>query len=199
MESLGLGLVAGGLGVAAAAVAIRFVTLLVPDLPLPVTLQLDLEPGWGLLAASLAVSSGVGLLVGFLPALYATQAKPRLGRFSQTRLRNTLTAMQATAAVFLLIIAGAFARSIVTAYAVPLGYDSDGLALVTVDLEAAGYSQDRGRAYLRRVLEQVPMAEASEAPFLSLQARSRIGLEVDGYRYKPGEDPQMNANVVSPG
>ncbi len=199
VESLGLGLVAGGLGVAAASVAIRFVTLLVPDLPLPVPLQLDLEAGWGLLAASLAVSSGVGLLVGFLPALYTTQAKPRLGRFSQTRLRNTLTAMQATAAVFLLIIAGAFARSIVTAYAVPLGYDSDGLALVTVDLEAAGYSEDRGRAYLRRVLEQVPMAEASAAPFLSFQARSRIGLEVDGYRYRPGEDPLMNANVVSPG
>ena len=200
VESLGLGLAAGGLGVAAASVAIRFVTLLVPDLPLPVPLQLDLEPGWGLLAASLAVSSGVGLLVGFLPALYATQARPRLGRFSQTRLRNTLTAMQATAAVFLLIIAGAFARSIVTAYAVPLGYDSDGLALVTVDLEAAGYSEDRGRAYLRRVFEQVPMAEASEAPFLSLQARSRIGLEVDGYRYRPGEDVLlMNANVVSPG
>ena len=195
VESLGLGLVAGGLGVAAAAVAIRFVTLLVSDLPLPVPLQLDLEPGWGLLAASLAVSSGVGLLVGFLPALYATQAMPRLGRFSQTRLRNTLTAMQATAAVFLLIIAGAFARSIVTAYAVPLGYDSDGLALVTVDLEAAGYSEDRGRAYLRRVLEQMPMAEASAAPFLSLEARSRIALEVDGYRSML----LTNANVVSPG
>ena len=103
--------------------------------------------------------------------------------------------MQATAAVFLLIIAGAFARSIVTAYAVPLGYDSDGLALVTVDLEAAGYSEDRGHAYLRRVLEQMPMAEASAAPFLSLEARSRIGLEVDGYRSKL----LMNANVVSPG
>ena len=199
VESLGLGLAAGGVGVAAAAVAVRFVALLVPDLPLPLPLQLDLEAGWGLLAASLAVSSGVGLLVGFLPALYATQAKPRLGRFSQTRLRNTLTAMQATTAVFLLIIAGAFARSIVTAYAVPLGYDSDGLALVTVDLEAAGYSEDRGRAYLRRVLEQVPMAEASEAPFLSLQALRLRAMDVDGYRYRPGEDPQTNANVVSPG
>ena len=199
VESLGLGLAAGGLGVAAAAVAIRFVALLVSDLPLPVPLQLDLEAGGGLLAAALAVSSGVGLLVGFLPALYATRARPRLGRFSQTRLRNTLTAMQATAAVFLLIIAGAFARSIVTAYAVPLGYDADGLALVTVDLEAAGYSEDRGRAYLRRVLEQVPMAEASAAPFLSLQALRRRGMDVDEYRYGPGEDPLMNTNVVSPG
>ena len=199
VESLGLGLAAGGLGVAAASVATGFVALLVSDLPVPVPLQLDLEPGWGLLAAALAVSAGVGLLVGFLPALYATQARARLGRFSQTRLRNTLTAMQATAAVFLLIIAGAFARSIVTAYAVPLGYDSDELALVTVDLETAGYSEDRGRAYLRRVFEEVPAAEASRAPFLSLQARSRIGLEVDGYRYRPGEDVEVNANVVSPG
>ena len=80
VESLGLGLVAGGLGVAAASVAISFVTLLVPDLPLPLPLQLNLEPGWRLLAAALVVSSGVGLLVGFPPALYATQAKPRLGK-----------------------------------------------------------------------------------------------------------------------
>ena len=199
VESLGLGLVAGGLGVAAAAVAIGFVTLLVPDLPLPLPLQLNLELSWRLLAGALVVSSGVGLLVGFLPALYATRARLGLGRFSQARLRNTLTAMQATAAVFLLIIAGAFASSIVNAYAVPLGYDADGLALVTVDLEAAGYSEDRGRAYFRRVFEEVPTAEASRAPFLSLQALSRIALEVDGYRYRPGEDTEMNANAVSPG
>ena len=199
VESLGLGLVAGGLGVAAASVAISFVTLLVPDLPLPLPLQLNIEPSWRLLAAALVVSSGVGLLVGFLPALYATRARPRLGAFSQTRLRNTLTAMQATAAVFLLIIAGAFARSIVAAYAVPLGYDSGELALVTVDLEAAGYSEDRGRAYLRQVFEQVPTAEASEAPFLSLQAQSRRGISVDGYQPRAGEEMSVHANVVSPG
>ena len=199
VESLGLGLVAGGLGVAAASAAISFVTLLVPDLPLPVPLQLNLEPNWRLLAAALVVSSGVGLLVGFLPALYATQAKPRLGGFSQTRLRNTLTAMQAAAAVFLLIIAGTFAHSIVAAYAVPLGYDSDELTLVTVDLEAAGYSEERGRAYLRQVFEQVPTAEASEAPFLSLQAQSRRGISVDGYQPRAGERMSVHANVVSPG
>ncbi len=199
VESLGLGLVAGGLGVAAAAVAISFVTLPVSDLPLPLPLQLNLEPSWRLLAAALVASSGVGLLVGFLPALYATRARLRLGRFSQTGLRNALTAMQATAAVFLLIIAGAFARSIVAAYAIPLGYDSDELALVTVDLEAAGYSEDRGRAYLRQVFEQVPTAEASEAPFLSLQAQRRRGMDVDGYRPRAGEDLGVYANVVSPG
>ncbi len=199
VESLGLGLVAGGLGVAAASAAISFVTLLVPDLPLPVPLRLNLEPNWRLLAAALVVSSGVGLLVGFLPALYATQAKPRLGGFSQTRLRNTLTAMQAAAAVFLLIIAGTFAHSIVAAYAVPLGYDSDELTLVTVDLEAAGYSEERGRAYLRQVFEQVPTAETSEAPFLSLQAQSRRGISVDGYQPRAGERMSVHANVVSPG
>ena len=199
VESLGLGLVAGGLGVAAASVAISFVTLLVSDLPLSLPLQLNLEPSWRLLAASLVASSGVGLLVGFLPALYATRARLRLGRFSQTGLRNTLTAMQATAAVFLLIIAGAFARSIVAAYAIPLGYDSDELALVTVDLETVGYSEDRGRAYLRQVFEQVPTAEASEVPFLSLQAQQRRGMDVDGYRPRAGEDMGVHANVVSPG
>ena len=197
VESLGLGLVGGCLGVAAASVAMRFATLLLPDLPVP--LQLDLELGWRLLVAALVVSSSVGLAVGFLPALYATRPKLGLGRFLQTRFRNALTAMQAAAAVFLLIIAGVFARGIVNAYAIPLGYDSDELVLVTVDLETAGYSEDRGRGYLRRALEQVPTAEVSEAPFLSLQAQSRRGVVVDGYRPRVGEDMEVNANIVSPG
>ena len=198
VESLGLGLVGGCLGVAAASAAMRFVTLLQPGLPVPV--QLDLELGGRLLVASLVVSSGVGLAVGFLPALYATQPRLRLGRFLQTRFRNALTAMQAAAAaVFLLIIAGVFARSIVNAYALPLGYDSDDMVLVTVDLEAAGYSEDRGRAYLRQAFDQMPTAEVSEFPFLSLQAQSRRGFTVDGYQPGAGENMAVNRNTVSPG
>ncbi len=198
VESLGLGLVGGCLGVAAASAAIRFVTLPQPGLPVPV--QLDLELGGRLLVAALVVSSSVGLAVGFLPALYATQPRLRLGRFLQTRFRNALTAMQAAAAVFLLIIAGVFARSIVNAYALPLGYDADELVLVAVDLEAAGFSEDRGRAYLRQALEQVPTAEVSEFPFLSLQAQfSRRGFAVDGYQPGAGESMGVNRNTVSPG
>ena len=196
VESLGLGLVGGCLGVAAASAAMRFVALLLPNLPLPV--QLDLELSGRLLVASLVVSSSVGLAVGFLPALYATQPRLRLGRFLHTRFRNALTAMQAAAAVFLLIIAGMFARSIVSAYALPLGFDPDELVLVAVDLETAGYSEDRGRAYLRQVLEQLPTAEVSSAPFLSLRTR-RVGFAVDGYQPRAGEDMEVNANVVSPG
>ena len=196
VESLGLGLVGGCLGVAAASAAMRFVTLLLPNLPLPV--QLDLEPSGRLLVAALVVSSSVGLAVGFLPALYATQPRLRLGRFLHTRFRNALTAMQAAAAVFLLIIAGVFARSIVSAYALPLGYDAAELVLVAVDLETAGFSEDRGRAYLRQALEQVPTAEVSRAPFLSLQTRRR-GFAVDGYQPRAGEDMEVNANTVSPG
>ena len=197
VESLGLGLVGGCLGVAAASAAMRFVTLLLPDLPVPV--QLDLELSGRLLVAALVVSSSVGLGVGFLPALYATQPRLRLGRFLQTRFRNALTAMQAAAAVFLLIIAGVFARSIVNAYALPLGYNPDELVLVAVDLETAGFSEDRGRAYLRQALEQMPTAEVSEFPFLSLQALSRRGIAVDGYQPRAGEAMGVNRNTVSPG
>ena len=196
VESLGLGLVGGCLGVAAASAAMRFVTLLPPNLPLPV--QLDLELSGRLLVAALVVSSSVGLAVGILPALYATQPRLRLGRFLHTRFRNALTAMQAAAAVFLLIIAAVFARSIVNAYALPLGYDPDELVLVAVDLETAGFSEDRGRAYLRQALEQVPTAEVSRAPFLSLQTRRR-SFAVDGYQPRAGEDMEVNANTVSPG
>ena len=196
VESLGLGLVGGCLGVAAASAAMRFVTLLLPELPLPV--QLDLELGGRLLVAALVVSSSVGLAVGFLPALYATQPRLRPGRFLQTRFRNALTAMQPPPPFFL-IIAGMFARSIVSAYALPLGYNPDELVLVAVDLETAGFSEDRGRAYLRQASEQMPTAEVSRAPFLSLHALLRRGFAVDGYQPRAGEDVEVNANVVSPG
>ena len=146
VESLGLGLVGGCLGVAAASAAMRFVMLLQPGLPVP--LQLDLELGGRLLVAALVVSSGVGLAVGFLPALYATQPRLRLGRFLQTRFRNALTAMQAAAAVFLLIIAGMFARSIVSAYALPLGYDADDMV--------ACHSRSGGGRVFRRSRSRVP-------------------------------------------
>ena len=197
VESLGLGLVGGCLGVAAASAAMRLVALLLPDHPVP--LQLDLELSGRLLVASLVVSSSVGLALGFLPALYATQPRLRLGRFLQARFRNALTAMQAAAAVFLLIIAGVFARSIVSAYALPLGYNPDELVLVAVDLETAGYSEDRGHAYLRQASEQMPTAEVSRAPLLSFQALLRRGFAVDGYQPRAGEDMEVNANVVSPG
>ncbi len=197
VESLGLGLVGGCLGVAAASAAMRLVALLLPDHPVP--LQLDLELSGRLLVASLVVSSSVGLALGFLPALYATQPRLRLGRFLQTRFRNALTAMQAAAAVFLLIIAGVFARSIVSAYALPLGYNPDELVLVAVDLETAGYTEDRGHAYLRQASEQMPTAEVSRAPLLSFQALLRRGFAVDGYQPRAGEDMEVNANVVSPG
>ncbi len=197
VESLGLGLVGGALGIAVASVAMRFVTLLLPDLPIPV--RLDLEFSSRLVVAALLVSSGVGLAVGLLPALYATRPGSGVGRFLQTRFRNVLTAMQATAAVFLLIVAGVFGRGIVSAYAVPLGYDSDELVLVSVDLEAAGYTENRGRAYLGQAMEQVPLAEVSLVPFLSLRARSRWGVAVDGYQPRAGEDMEVNANIVSPG
>ena len=40
---------------------------------------------------------------------------------------------------------------------------------------------------------------SSAAPFLSLQARSRRGVAVDGYQPQAGEDMEVNANIVSPG
>ena len=197
VEGLGLGLVGGALGFVAASAVLRFVTLPLPNFIVP--LQLDLALNWRLLVASLVVSCSVGLAVGFLPSLYATRPKLGLGRFQHTRFRNTLTALQAAAAVFLLMMAGVFARGIVNAYAVPLGYNTDELVLVTVDLEAAGYSEARGRAYLRQALEELPTAVVSEAPFLSIQAQRRRRVVVDGYQQMAGEDMEVHANTVSPG
>ena len=78
VESLGLGLLGGCLGIGAASAAMRFTALLLPDLPVP-PLQLDLELGWRLLVAALVVSSSVGLAVGHSSGAVrnSTPARPR--------------------------------------------------------------------------------------------------------------------------
>ncbi|HEY7475317.1 MAG TPA: FtsX-like permease family protein, partial [Vicinamibacterales bacterium] len=106
------------------------------------------------LLASAAFAIATGLLVGLLPALRSTSASgadalrtgPREGGGRRSRLRTTLTIVQAALSVLLLVGAGLFVRSLWNVRTLNLGIDPDRVMVIeTVRPSLAGFPDGRAR------------------------------------------------------
>src|SRR5206468_4954443 len=69
-------------------------------------------------------------------------------------LRGLLVAAQIALSLVALIGAGLFLRSLGNAQRIDPGFDAEHLAVMSVDLGAQGYSEERGRQFQQRVLER---------------------------------------------
>ena len=118
------------------------------------------------LLASAAFALATGLLVGIIPALQSTRAPatdalrsgPRDGGGRRSRLRTTLTIVQAALSVLLLVGAGLFVRSLWHARSVDLGIDARQAMVIEVFRPAlvgatAAAARDAERARRRTFLQ----------------------------------------------
>jgi predicted permease len=69
-------------------------------------------------------------------------------------LRNVLVSAQVALSLVALVGAGLFLRSLQHAQQISPGFDSDHLAVLSFDLGAQGYTEERGRQFQQRVLER---------------------------------------------
>ncbi len=207
-ESLLLSALGGAVGVVLALWGTDLLMALRPPVPVPVLLDLRLEGR--VLAFTFLLTTVAGLAFGLGPA-WATSRKdvltalrdqdPRLRTF---RMRGALVASQVAVSVLLLVGAGLFLRSLRNAHTIDPGFDPDGLALVTVDLSLAGYSEESGLALLRQVRERLRTLPGVEGVAvveglpLGLNA-SRRRLSIDGYEGQAGEDMEIASTRVGPG
>ncbi|HEV8630132.1 MAG TPA: ABC transporter permease [Thermoanaerobaculia bacterium] len=142
-------------------------------LPGNLPVRLDFGPDWRVLSYGAALAFGVALLVGSMPALRATRADLyrvlRGGRpgapagDGRQPLRGVLVATQLAACFVLLVTAGLFARSLLRADRVDLGFQPDKVLNVHLDVGQLGYTEERGRAFyddLERSVRAVPGVEA---------------------------------------
>ncbi len=125
---------------------------------------IDLQPDLRVLAFTIVVSVGTGILFGLAPALQAsrpdlvvelkdrTSAPTGSGRVLS--LRNLLVAAQVALSLVALVGAGLFLRSLQNAQKIDPGFDADHLAVLTVDLGAQGYGEERGRQFERQMIER---------------------------------------------
>jgi len=176
---------------------------------------IDLTPDLRVLGFTLVVSLLTAVLFGLVPALsasrpdIASELKQRGGAGSfgnrPWSLRNLLVASQVALSLVALVGAGLFVRSLANAQKIDPGFDYQKLALLTVDLGAQGYEEERSRDFHHRLLERVqalPGVEratlASGVPlFQGSFLRTVFPEGVDSSDRKNGKLVQLN--TVEPG
>ena len=176
-ESVILSTAGGFVGLFFAFVAGRILVANQPPLPLPVTLEVNLDIRVLIFAMCLSVLTGI--VFGLAPALRASRpdlvsslkdaneafniGKRQSRRLRWLGLRNVLVMLQVAVSIVLLVAAGLLVRSLINAQYVDLGYATDGIAVLQADVREAGYEGDAGRQIfieLRRRVGGLPGVEA---------------------------------------
>jgi predicted permease len=162
VESLLLALIGGAVGVMVAYVGL--LALVNIQVPLPLAIRVDVAPDLRVLGFTLLAALAAALLFGLAPALTAARADvaPTLrdesgGQTGSRRrfgLRNALVSAQVAMSVVLLLGAGLFLRSFMSALRVDPGFDPIGVAVLSVEPDITGYDEQAGRQVYARLLEQ---------------------------------------------
>jgi len=166
-------------------------------------------------AVFLAVTSlGVAVLLGLLPALRGLRSvEPALRMGGRTgsatttrdRLRSLLVVSEVALALALVTGAGLFVRSARKLNEVDVGFSPTGLITARVSLASSRYSTPEivQQTYLELVdrmrrLPHIVSASANSMPPLAGGAVS-VDVRVEGRAYAPGNEPEAQFHIVTPG
>ncbi|UCC74646.1 MAG: ABC transporter permease [Gemmatimonadota bacterium] len=144
------------------------------QLPIDVPLAFDFAPDMRALAFTLAVALLTGLTFGLAPALHVTKpdlqsilrAGSAAGGAPRSRLRSAFVVTQVAGSALLLIGAGLFARGLARVDSVNLGFEPDGVHVLSFEMEYFGYSPESATAFYRDLVEraaQLPEVESLAA------------------------------------
>ncbi len=208
----------GILGSIGAVIVARLSTPLLHAFVIPETVDLALNGR--VLAFTLAVGVGTGLLFGLAPVLQALRRNTTTALRAEggsvatgaraARMRGAFVVLQVALSLMLVVGAGLFLRTLANAYAVDLGYRIDRVLVASLNLEASGYFEggsrgaEAGAAVYEQILSRVEAlpgvaaASAARMTVLSGGARSTI-VSTNGLRIERDNSNALGvrANVVS--
>jgi predicted permease len=205
-ESTLLGVAGCGLGLLISVFAARVAAAL-----LPVTLEAPPLPDVRVLLFAVCVSLVTALVVGVAPAWRASRTdvvrmiQGRDRHAGGSRTRDALVVMQVALSLVLVTGATLFARSLLAARAIDLGFDAQGVLLVRVNLRNHGYNAERGLTFIQNALDRLSAlpgvtiaTTTGQAPF---RGEWTTTLEPwPGVTFAGGRaDLTVGLNVVSPG
>ena len=184
-ESVLLALLGGAIALPLAAGLSSVIARVQP--PLPIDLGLAVSPDWRVLVFTLLVAVFTGVVFGLIPALRSSRPDlvPALkdasaaSRRKRFELRDTLVVVQIAVSLVLVVGGALLVRSLAAAGRVPLGYDGDRTAYLSLALEMNGYDRDRGGQFLEegvRRLQSLPQVEA-----VALTSRLPLSLNNNGF------------------
>ncbi|MDQ2855870.1 MAG: ABC transporter permease, partial [Acidobacteriota bacterium] len=159
-ESVLLSLGGGLLGLLLAAWINSLVAAI--KLPTDIALVFDLHLDWRVLLFALTVSLGTGIFFSLLPALQSSKPdlvpalkdEVSMAGFRRSRLRNSLVVVQVALSLVLLICAGLVVRSLQVAQRTRPGFTPENAVALSFDLGLQGYTEEKGRAFQRQVIER---------------------------------------------
>jgi len=199
-------LVAGLGGIAGLLLAVWSVDLLVSIMPisLPSFATVGIDPR--VLAFTSVISIATGLLMGVAPALQASNTGVNEALKESSRsiagprgrgLRGALVATEIAFALMLMIGAGLMLRSFGRMLATDLGFKSDHLVTLRIDVPSKKYQGDERQALGQRLIERVealPGVDSVGATFIDPFVWSGInrGYSIEG---KPPIDPAERDTV----
>jgi macrolide transport system ATP-binding/permease protein len=184
----------------------------IPPAPLPI----DFEPQLNgvVMLFGVAITIATAFVFGLVPALQGSQgsvvtalkeaasgatASPR-----RARLRHALVVAQVALSLLLLVSAGLFIRTLVNAQSVDPGFSMRNGLLASIDLQATGYDEVRGRAFQQQLaarVRDVPGVEAASVAQripLGFGSTSDMSVTVEGYTPAPNEEMHVYYNRVGP-
>jgi predicted permease len=198
-ESLALAFIGGVFGALLAVYGARFLLAMVSSGAGP--LPLDVGPSGRVLLFTLGLSLLTGLIFGIAPAVRLTSSgtepalKERLARSPMhNRLGRGLVAGQVALALFLMIGAGLFARTLQNLEGANVGFDKDRVLLLQLDVDSSASKGGALLDVLRRVEERVralPRVEA--ASFAEMAFDEGVWMSL----VWPQGVPHTEANAIS--
>jgi len=209
-ESIGLGLLGGGLGLALALATLRLLVRLIPaDVPRLDAIGLDAR----LLAFAFLISLGAGIFFGLAPALQVSKAHlveslkesgrgSESGRRERRGLRDILVVSEVALATVLLLGAGLLIQSFLRLIRVNPGFDPHRVLTFQLD-SPAGEQEARIPSFFRGVVARLSalpgVASASAAASLPLTGDNiASSIEIEGEPTPVGSRPQADFNAVEP-
>ena len=197
VESLALALMASAIGWA--------IAMVLPDVViarLSHSAAVRIAPDFSVLAYNVLMAVIACAVFGLAPALHATrgniaEALKQESRLAGVRLslRGALLAAQVAFSVVLLAAAGMLVRGVQKAGTLDLGFNINGVSVISVDLPANAYAGPRTGAFTRQLMTQLEAAPGGpRLAFCDLAPLSNSN-NMRPFRL-PGEDQQSTRGVI---
>jgi predicted permease len=174
----------------------------IPTTDFPISLGIRVDRA--VLLATMVISVLTGVIFGILPALRSSSEAPvtvlkedtgsASGGLRKARLASGLVVAQISLSLLLLVCAGLFIRSFMSAQQINPGFNSHNVLMVSYDLFTAGYSDEKGAQFDRELVAKLEALPGIQS--VALTTRVPLGFGGGSTSVKPeGYVPQANESM----